>query len=313
MTACARTGTQELRARWERDRRVSRRLGVAVGTVTGVAIVVAALLWRLGPLATVLTMAFGALIWHVAVRAVETCDERIARADLPRGLRAWRPWAGTAIALAIFIGLGFPGIAGLPGLGPLLVLGGLAYVALVYARQAWELDRPRAFIEVSDDGRALAALQGTTLLETLEGAGYRLMTQCPRRGECASCRVRVRRGEQAWVEKHYGKVLTPRQRNEGWIVACQAPVERDLVIELYKPLVLRWPGVETTPSPTARAIRKALPGFDCEACGYPTCEEYARAVATGRASITRCHPGGGAVRARLKEIAAELKLSTGDD
>jgi electron transport complex protein RnfB len=39
-------------------------------------------------------------------------------------------------------------------------------------------------------------------------------------------------------------------------------------------------------------IRRALPGFDCGACGFPQCIDYAAAAADGAAALRACVPGG---------------------
>jgi len=40
------------------------------------------------------------------------------------------------------------------------------------------------------------------------------------------------------------------------------------------------------------AIKAALPGANCGACGFPGCDGFAKAVAAGKAPITACPPGG---------------------
>jgi Na+-translocating ferredoxin:NAD+ oxidoreductase subunit B len=40
------------------------------------------------------------------------------------------------------------------------------------------------------------------------------------------------------------------------------------------------------------AIRAALPGIDCGACGYPDCSDFAKAIAEGKADPAGCAPGG---------------------
>jgi len=51
-------------------------------------------------------------------------------------------------------------------------------------------------------------------------------------------------------------------------------------------------------------VREVLPGFDCGACGYESCEGYAEALAAGEAPPDRCIPGGVPVR---KEIEGALQ------
>ena len=55
-------------------------------------------------------------------------------------------------------------------------------------------------------------------------------------------------------------------------------------------------------SPEAAKLRGVLPGFDCDACGYPTCNAFAEALATGDAAPEACTPGGAPVVKQLQEI-----------
>jgi ferredoxin len=170
--------------------------------------------------------------------------------------------------------------------------------------RAREIARPRRFVAVTNDGRSLTVPAGENLLRALERAGYRVMTQCGRAGQCATCRVRVREGVRKWSEKQLGPYLTPKQRQEGWVLSCQVPLENDLVLELLKPLVIRWPAFDRSRmSDAARRLRQALPGFDCEVCGHLTCDQYAQACAEGRDPLDRCLPGGEPVRERLAALA----------
>lgn len=52
----------------------------------------------------------------------------------------------------------------------------------------------------------------------------------------------------------------------------------------------------------ADAIDAALPQTQCTRCGEPDCRRYAEAVATGRADINRCPPGGAEGVARLAAL-----------
>ncbi|MEO0079125.1 MAG: RnfABCDGE type electron transport complex subunit B [candidate division WOR-3 bacterium] len=53
------------------------------------------------------------------------------------------------------------------------------------------------------------------------------------------------------------------------------------------------------------AVRAVLPGANCGACGYPGCDGYAAAVASGKAPLNACTVGGPAVAARLGEIMGQ--------
>ncbi len=304
--------TPEIQARrnaWEDQCHYSRRFALVVGVVAAAGVIASAAAWRLSLPQAIVDMVLGAGLWHVLTRGVEVAREHWREADLPAVLKSDHARYATLLGLGGLILVAAPPILDIPAMRPLLQVGGFTYVVALYAWQAHKLNRPRAFVQVEGDGRVLEVQQGDSLLDALENAGYRLMVQCPRKGQCSSCRVQVTQGARDWPEKFYGKVLTPRQRNEGWVVSCQVAVEDDMAIALHKPLVLRWPDRDAMPSPTARRIRRVLPGFDCEACGYATCDAYAQAIATGQAPITRCLPGGDAVKTQLQQVAGQLTWS----
>lgn len=53
------------------------------------------------------------------------------------------------------------------------------------------------------------------------------------------------------------------------------------------------------------AIREALPGANCGACGYPGCDGCANAMASGETSVTACVVGGEKVAAAIAEILGQ--------
>jgi len=55
-------------------------------------------------------------------------------------------------------------------------------------------------------------------------------------------------------------------------------------------------------NPSADAIDALLPQTQCRQCGYGGCRPYAEAVASGRAPINRCPPGGTEVIAELAAL-----------
>ena len=55
-------------------------------------------------------------------------------------------------------------------------------------------------------------------------------------------------------------------------------------------LVTHFFGIEEDPK--VKAVRGALPGANCGACGFKGCDDYAKAVAEGRAAPNLCIPGG---------------------
>lgn len=54
--------------------------------------------------------------------------------------------------------------------------------------------------------------------------------------------------------------------------------------------------------PTAADLDRCLPQTQCTACGYPSCRDYAEAMAAGRAGLNRCPPGGEATVQLLAKI-----------
>ena len=58
------------------------------------------------------------------------------------------------------------------------------------------------------------------------------------------------------------------------------------------------------------AVREALPGANCGACGFSGCSGYAAALAKGETTDTAmCKPGGNAVSGKIAEI---MGLSAGE-
>ena len=50
------------------------------------------------------------------------------------------------------------------------------------------------------------------------------------------------------------------------------------------------------------AVREALPGNNCGACGYPGCDGLAAAIAKGEAPVTGCPVGGQPVANEVAKI-----------
>ena len=57
--------------------------------------------------------------------------------------------------------------------------------------------------------------------------------------------------------------------------------------------------------PLMDSIRSVLPGANCGACGYPGCDNYAKAIASGSANINACTVGGAAVAEQLAQITGK--------
>lgn len=175
-----------------------------------------------------------------------------------------------------------------------------------------------ARVTITNDGNELVLPLGQNLMAALKKAGYDLFAQCGGKGTCATCRVKVLEGlPKEQITTAMLGPLSDKLRKEGWILSCQLTLKNDLKVELFKPLVMSWPQVaaaapkaEEEPkvklSPAAAKLRAVLPGFDCNVCGYPTCEEFAEALAAGKAKLDGCYPGGAPVRQRLTQAAQEV-------
>jgi Na+-translocating ferredoxin:NAD+ oxidoreductase RNF subunit RnfB len=60
--------------------------------------------------------------------------------------------------------------------------------------------------------------------------------------------------------------------------------------------------------PLVGLIREALPGANCGACGFPGCDSYAKAIASGNAGISSCTVGGAAAAEKIAAVTGK----TGD-
>ena len=65
---------------------------------------------------------------------------------------------------------------------------------------------------------------------------------------------------------------------------------------------------EPPPGTLARALLDALPQTQCTRCGYPSCADYAQAIAEGQAPINQCPPGGAEGVRRLSAINGQPEL-----
>lgn len=54
--------------------------------------------------------------------------------------------------------------------------------------------------------------------------------------------------------------------------------------------------------PRVMAVREAVPGANCGACGYPGCDGFSAAVVAGKAPVNGCPVGGASVAAKVAQI-----------
>ena len=76
-------------------------------------------------------------------------------------------------------------------------------------------------------GKSVVVPEGTLLLDTAAKAGILIDTPCGAQGRCGRCVVRVESGEVSHRENPH---LSPKQLQEGWVLACVARIKNDLVL-----------------------------------------------------------------------------------
>lgn len=86
--------------------------------------------------------------------------------------------------------------------------------------------------EIRAGDRQWSVAPGCNLLDALNAEGLSVPYSC-RAGSCHSCLVRCLRGEPMDA---LPEALDPRQRGQGWRLACQCQVVDDLSVEVFDPL-----------------------------------------------------------------------------
>lgn len=79
------------------------------------------------------------------------------------------------------------------------------------------------------DGKTVKVATGTTILDAARKAGIILSSPCGGDGLCRKCRVRVRTGE---VDNESQKVFSEREQKAGYVLACEAGVFGDAVVDV---------------------------------------------------------------------------------
>ncbi len=64
---------------------------------------------------------------------------------------------------------------------------------------------------------------------------------------------------------------------------------------------------------TVKELRACLPGINCGACGFKGCDDYAAAMAEGKAAPNLCIPGAEGVAAKLCEILGVEEVAKPED
>ncbi len=77
----------------------------------------------------------------------------------------------------------------------------------------------------------LPAAPGDNLLDVLLAAGQKVPWSC-RAGHCQTCLVQALQGEPP---RQAVSGLNPEQRQAGWLLACQCPIEQSMTLKLHDP------------------------------------------------------------------------------
>ncbi|MCX7820280.1 MAG: RnfABCDGE type electron transport complex subunit B [Brevinematales bacterium] len=64
---------------------------------------------------------------------------------------------------------------------------------------------------------------------------------------------------------------------------------------------------EVKKDPILEEIVAALPAYNCGACGFPGCEQYAEAVFKKETPVNKCSPGGKEVSDKLSELLKKME------
>jgi uncharacterized 2Fe-2S/4Fe-4S cluster protein (DUF4445 family) len=81
------------------------------------------------------------------------------------------------------------------------------------------------------DKRTVTVKRGTTVLEAAALAGVHIDNLCGGQGVCGKCKVKVRKGTVEGRSK-YLSMLSKEEIQEGYVLACQTPVEDGLEVEV---------------------------------------------------------------------------------
>ncbi|MGM0651481.1 MAG: ASKHA domain-containing protein [Bacillota bacterium] len=73
---------------------------------------------------------------------------------------------------------------------------------------------------------------GTDLLKTADIAGLYIEGDCGGRGTCGKCKVKITEGKKTKPNKAEEKHLSEKEIEDGWVLACQHKVDKNLVVEV---------------------------------------------------------------------------------
>ena len=87
-------------------------------------------------------------------------------------------------------------------------------------------------IKFLPSGKELDLKAGISLLEALDQAGLYIEGDCAGKGTCGKCRVKIIKGDLDEPTAAELKHLSEKERQQGWVLACQRSAKGDLVVEI---------------------------------------------------------------------------------
>jgi ferredoxin len=232
---------------------------ISLAALTGIVILLVR--WNLSVMDSINTVVVGGIVWVAIFLALREIRVRLKTAPVVGLLRKPNDWPIT-ILVVLLMAMGFfalwevqtdqktesyplrqVGIAG--------ALVAIAGGAILWAREA---TKPIYEVTIVNDHNKVYMISGSRLMQTLKANGYELFAQCGGKGTCATCRCKIPAGlpEEKRAPTMYGP-LNEKLRGEGWILSCQIAVNSDMTIELFKPLVKKWPPLAITTPPATGA------------------------------------------------------------
>src|SRR5690554_5624924 len=76
--------------------------------------------------------------------------------------------------------------------------------------------------------------EGNTILQAAAAAGVQVESTCGGKGTCGKCLVQLTKDDLTPPSLLEKKFLSDAQLKAGWVLACQRPLEKDLVVKLQE-------------------------------------------------------------------------------
>jgi ferredoxin len=227
-------------------------IAAIISLVAAVGVLILLLNWKTSMGDSVNLLIGGGAIWAGILLAFQEIRSRLRQAPVPGFLRKPNDWPISVLTMLI-VAMGFYALWEVAMLDPqskefyypfrqLGIIGALvaaAGSALLWAREA---TKPVYEVTIANDNNKLYLPAGSKLMQSLKANGYVLFAQCGGKGTCATCRCKIPAGlpQEKRAPTMFGP-LNEKLRGEGWILSCQIVVNSDITVDLFKPLVQKWP------------------------------------------------------------------------